>query len=127
MPHYKTFFDTDYIGSWDLPEDRDRVAVIERIEGARVKNQRGEEDAKLVVHLRKWPKPLLCNVTNASTIAKMYGTNTDAWIDKPIAMYVAEINAFGEVRPCIRIRPTIPKPPRSASPSSEGGAGAPAS
>ncbi len=115
MPHYKTFFDSDYLGSWDLEDlNRDAVGIIAKVQAGKVKNQKGEEDAKLVITFaqtfpRLVNKPLLCNVTNAKAIAGMYGTNTDAWIGKPIGMYVAEVNAFGTVTPSIRVRPTPPK------------------
>ena len=49
-------------------------------------------------------KRLVANVTNARSIAKQYGPETDDWTGKQITLYRTQCMAFGEMVDCIRIR-----------------------
>ena len=53
-------------------------------------------------------KRLVLNKTNAMTIAKMHGHETDDWKGKRITLFPTTVEAFGQTVDCIRVRDTIP-------------------
>jgi len=120
MPDYRKLLDKKYVGAWDL-EGRDVTLTITRVEAAKIKSQRGEEQ-KPVIWFKGTAKALIANVTNCKTIAAMYGNKTEDWIGKRITLYATTTNAEGgkEVE-CVRIRPGIPRgkdspPPQEPTP-----------
>jgi hypothetical protein len=54
------------------------------------------------------------NKTNAGTVGKLHGRETDNWIGKRITLYATEVEAFGEQTLGIRIR--LRPPPEGAKP-----------
>lgn len=115
MTDYRAMFDRTYLGSWDLPKDRDAIVTIEKVEVGELSNGK-KKSRKPVVHFHGKKLPMVVNKTNGKCIASMYGTDADAWIGKPIALYVAKVEApmqggGKEIVDAIRVRPTPPKAP----------------
>ena len=109
MSHYRAFFDTQYVGVWDL-DGADRIVTIAKVAPGTVGGQQGKaKSKKAIVTLREFEVPFACNVTNARTIAGMYGSDPREWVGKRIALYPTTTSFGGETVDCIRIRPTIPK------------------
>ncbi len=109
MAHFREFFDTPYIGVWDLG-GRDRVATITKVTSGAVGGQQGKKEAKkAIVHTREFDKPFCCNVTNATTIAGMYGADTREWVGKRITLFPTTTEFARKTVDCIRVRPTIPR------------------
>ena len=50
---------------------------------------------------------VLCK-TNAMTIASVHGFEMEAWPGKRVTLYPTQVQAFGKLMPCIRVRPTAP-------------------
>jgi len=110
----RSFFDKKYLGSWDIPEGKDVVLVIDRCEGSAVKGTTGEEKKAPILffsNVRDKKKSLVLNVTNAKTLIKLYGKHIEEWKGKAIAIYATRTLAFGEEVDCIRIRPVSPAMP----------------
>src|SRR6185369_3795312 len=108
--HWKRYFDNDYIGSWDLGAC-DHAVVIEKVVQVELHVPgTSAKERKPLVHFVGKKKPMVLNTTNAKAIAAMYGTNTDEWIVKSIAIYATKTSFAGEEVDCIRVRPTPPKP-----------------
>ena len=117
MTDVRTFFEKKYLGAWDVPEGKDVVLVIDRVEGSLIKGTSGEEKKAPVVYfsnVRDKKKSLVLNATNAKTISKLYGRHIEAWAGKPIAIFATKTLAFGEEVECIRVRPTAPPMPKGA-------------
>jgi hypothetical protein len=57
-------------------------------------------------------KRLLLNKTNARTLAKAYGDETDEWVGKPVIIYVAMVQYMDEMVEGLRVRVPI-NPPQS--------------
>lgn len=110
VPDYRTMFDNEYLGSWDL-QGRDVTVTIARVEARKLKSQRGEAH-KPVLYFEGKEKGFVCNKTNGRAIAGMYGTKTEAWVGKRITLYATTTSAGGETVDCIRVRPTPPEAPR---------------
>lgn len=114
MPDYRSMYDKTYLGSWDIPEDRDAIVTISRVEAGKVSNGT-KSDRKPLVYVigrsgAELPKPIVLNATNGKTIAAIYGTKTEAWAGKPIALYRATVQGVGGgMVDAIRIRPTAPQ------------------
>ena len=111
MPDYRTMYDRDYIGHFDLPGGNDLSLTIKRVVGGELTAMGGRKSKKPIVHFQQPVKPLICNKTNSKTIAAMYGNMTEAWAGKLITLFVSTTrnpDGGGEVE-CIRIRPKVPQ------------------
>jgi hypothetical protein len=107
MPDYRTMFDREYIGAWDLA-GKDVTLTIVKVEGKTSTSQRGK-NLKPVLYFEKTEKGFVCNKTNGKTIATMYGNDTDKWAGKRITLHASTTSAGGEMVECIRVRPQQPK------------------
>ena len=120
---YRSMYDRDYIGSWELPEGHDLIVTIESVKGGELNNG-ARKTKKPIITLAGRDKKFVCNKTNAKAIAGMYGNIVDNWKGKRIAMYVSTTRdpSTGGDTPCIRVRPTIP----SSTAAPQGGSASPA-
>lgn len=109
MPHFRSFFDRQYLYAFDL-QGRDVTLTIENVTGGVLKGPKGESK-KPLCHFRegKEKKPLALNSTNAKVIAQLYGNDTSDWVGKKITIYPTTCDAFGQTVECIRVRPIVPK------------------
>lgn len=114
MSHWRQYMDSKYVGAWDFMNEegvpREGVVTIDKVEKGEVVSQSGKA-RKPVIWFKGKEKPFVCNVTNAKTIARMYGNDPREWEGKSITLYVGEANNQGETVPALRVRPT---PPRAA-------------
>ena len=83
MPHYKSFYDRDYVFAFDL-HGKDVTVVISKVTAGKLVAMGGRETKKPLVFFEGKEKPLALNATNGKTIAALYGTETDNWIGRPI-------------------------------------------
>lgn len=110
MTDYRSLYDKDYIGAWDLKDDRDVVVTITKVIGGSLVGQGGRKAKKPVIYMRGTEKGLALNATNGKTIAALYGPHIEKWVGKKIALYKSTTrnpNGDGEVE-CIRVRPKAP-------------------
>jgi hypothetical protein len=70
-------------------------------------------DRKLVLRFQGEEKALVCNKTNAMTIAHKYGEETDDWIGREVILTPATAMFNNRVVDAIRVR--LPAPPRTTS------------
>jgi hypothetical protein len=124
LTHYRQLYDRDYLGSWDLPENKDVVVTIEKAVGGELTGNGGKKAKKPIISFVGKEKKFVVNVTNAKAIAGLYGNHVEKWAGKRIALYVSttrDPSTGGDI-PCIRVRPQAP----AAAPSSSAPAQAPA-
>jgi len=109
----RLLFPKEYLGAPDL-RGKDVTLTISRLAQEALRTDKGEED-KWVVYFaemeerhkrnkKQLNKKLVLNRTNAKSIAKLLGNETDNWIGKPITLYPTTCLAFGKEADCIRIR-----------------------
>lgn len=128
MPDVRTMFDKAYLYAYDL-QGRDVTVTIDRVVGGTLTGTGGKSNKKPIVFFKGAKKGLALNITNAKTIAAMYGNSfkTEDWIGKRVTLYPSRTSFGGTEMDCIRIRPTIPKattkdaPPAEAAPEREPG------
>lgn len=105
--HWKQFHDYNYLGAYMMPVDgTDLVLTIKDCKREKVAGTDGKKDNCMVMtFVEPGTKPLILNVTNAKTIQKLTGSAfVEDWQNQKISLYVAQVNAFGDVTDAIRIR-----------------------
>jgi len=126
MTDYRSLYDKEFIGAWDLKDDKDAIVTITKVVGGSLTGQGGRKSKKPIVYMRGTEKGFAVNATNGKTIATMYGKHIEQWVGKKITLYKSTTRdpsgGDAEVE-CIRVRPRVPA---AASPSSPDAAQAPA-
>lgn len=108
---YRSLYDKDFIGSWDM-KDKDVTVTIVRVKGGELTRPGGKKARKPVIYMNGTEKGFAVNATNGKTIASMYGPHIEGWVGKRISLYKAMTRnpEGGEDVECIRVRPTVPAP-----------------
>lgn len=110
MTDYRKMYDKDYVGAWDLADNKDTVVTITRVKGGELVGLGGRKSKKPVIFMKGTEKGFALNSTNGKAIAAMYGNHVEEWVGKRISLYKSTTrnpNGDGEVE-CIRVRPQIP-------------------
>lgn len=109
--HWKRLQNPDYLGAYALDEGKDLIATIRAVQVERVTGADGKKEDCTVIHFMEPNiKPMICNVTNAKAIAKLYKTPyVEEWQGRKVQIFVDQVKAFGEIVEALRIRPFIPK------------------
>lgn len=111
--HWKLLINPDYIGAYALEEGQDLTVTIDWVQQEAVTGTGGKKEDCTVAHL-VGQKPMILNVTNSKTIAKLYGPYIEDWAGKPITLYASTTKLAGETVECLRIRPkvVVKQPPK---------------
>jgi len=98
----------NYLGHWDLPEEKDLLLTIESAKWEEVINPIiNTKESKRVVRFKEDFKPLICNQTNAQSILKATGIKFMEDVGgKKIVLFIDSIKdkKTKEDIDCIRIR-----------------------
>ena len=106
--HWKKMTNTNYFGSWDLPEGKDMIVRIIEIRQEMVQNAQGREEKAVAVI--EGQKPLILNTTNMKAIAKALGTPyIEEWAGRKVQLYTEKVAAFGEITEAVRVRDFDPE------------------
>lgn len=122
MTDYRSLYDKDFIGAWDL-KDKDVTVTITKVIGGSLVGQGGRKSKKPVIYMKGTEKGFAVNATNGKTIAAMYGNHVEKWVGQRISLYKSTTrnpNGEGEVE-CIRVRPTAPQGKSDPEPAAEEG------
>lgn len=109
---YRSLYDKDFIGAWDLKE-RDVTVTITKVIGGKLTSVGGRKSKKPVIYMNGTEKGFAVNSTNGKTIATMYGKFIEEWVGKRITLYQSmtrDPNGGDAEVECIRVRPKIPAP-----------------
>ena len=94
----------EYLCAEMLPNDGRPVSLtIKAAVEETVTGPRGESQ-KVVVSFRERPKKLILNKTNARTLAKALGTETDEWLGASVVLGVEPVKVGKQTVPSIRVR-----------------------
>jgi hypothetical protein len=104
-------FSSKFLRATDVDEMADEntqtaVVTIDRVEMAEVGQDQQE---KPVVYFRGIEPGMVLNKTNATSIAKLLGNNTDEWTGKAIGLFTTEVDFSGQQVLAIRVRLKLPK------------------
>lgn len=109
--HWKKLENPDYLGAYALDPNKDLVVQIKSVGQEEVYNPtNNKKETCTVAHFTdRNIKPMILNVTNCKTIAKLYDTPyIEDWAGKYISIYIAKVKAFGDVVEALRIRNKVP-------------------
>lgn len=109
-PSYKNYF-KNFLGGWSF-ENGDRTLTIRDIGEQEMYDQEtGGKKVEPVIWFEEEQLPMVLNVTNGDTIAKVLGTGQwQNWIGQRIIVGTEKVRAFGKVTMAIRVKDEIPAP-----------------
>ncbi len=64
-----------------------------------------DDGNKIELTFAQTDKKMVCNKTNANTIADIYGDETNNWIGKEITLFPTYTDFNGGQVPCVRVKP----------------------
>ena len=107
------YFPSPWLSAADIgPVGTEAVVHIVREVGEVLKDSKtGDEQTKPTLTLTEFEKSLILNKTNFKMIAALHGLNSQTWSGKAIALYVTQVDAFGETHDAIRVRDSVPSIP----------------
>ena len=79
------------------------VQVTIQDAGIEAIGQGADMDHKIVLTFAGKKKQMVCNKTNARTIAELYGDDTDQWLGKPIIIAPREVEFQGNMVWALRV------------------------
>lgn len=110
--HWREVLPGKYLGAWSL-NGEDKILTIKSAGSERVVGMNGKNEDLLVIRWVENELPMVCNRTNAKVISTLYGKYLEDWRGKKIQLYSAPTRFGGEVVDGLRVRPTVPKPPKA--------------
>ena len=109
MTHWKKLMNPNYLGAYAFEPGQEIIGTIKTVGTELVTGEGGKQEECTVIHFTDPEiKPLIANVTNCKTIARLYGDYVEGWTGKPIILFVQKVNAFGEMTDAVRIRSSKP-------------------
>lgn len=108
--HWKKAFNKDYLGAWDLDDNKDLIATISHIEVREIKSPNGEKEKRNVAIFKEKIKPMILNVDSCKKIKAFTNSSyIDDWKNVSVQIYIKNnVKAFGEVTEGLRIRELQP-------------------
>lgn len=104
--HWKLLINPDYLGAYSLPNGEDATVTIDFVQTEEITGSQGKKEHCTVAHLVN-QKPMILNVTNSKSIAKLYGPFIEDWAGKKITLFATTTKLAGDVVECLRIRPQV--------------------
>ncbi len=124
MPHWRTMVEKDYLGAWDLVDERTQkpreytltIAMVRSVSLKTKETPKGKR--KVVITFDGAKKAFVSNATNCETIEAMYGGDTDAWLGQRITIFQTDVRnpkGSGTIKG-IRVKPGKPRGPAEVIP-----------
>lgn len=109
-----------YLGSWDVM-DGEIVLTIADFKEEMVEGDAGRKQKKCILYFaEQGVKPMVCNLTNRKTLAKLYHTTDSTKLKgKLVKIGTDQVKAFGGIHDALRIRPVVPAAPKQAAPAKD--------
>lgn len=107
--HWRNLTSLDYLRAELFAPKEKKVLTIKEIKREKLTDKNGKIEEKPVAYFEEDVLPMVLNVTNCTTIEKLYGTgNIYEWIGKKIQIIATKTKVAGESVPCLRIESVIP-------------------
>lgn len=101
--------DCDYLRAEMLAPKERKVLTIKEVKQETLTSSTGETDVKPVAYFVEDILPMVLNVTNCSTIEKIYGTgDINEWAGKKIQIFATNTRVAGKTVPCLRVEAIEP-------------------
>lgn len=107
--HWKKLVNPDYLGSYSFQPGQEMILTIKEIKREKVIGSGGKKQDCTVAYFVEPVKKMIINRLNSKVITKIYATPyIEDWSGKKIQVFVALVDAFGEMVDALRIRPYVP-------------------
>lgn len=117
-------YPTKYLSPVDLTDKDgnyvDANATVRSFSMVNVRLQDGASKPKPILHFEGKQKGMIINKTNARTLERLLGWDTDKWVGKKIGLVVEKIKAFGEMMDVIKVTEPIATGAKPATVLKEG-------
>lgn len=108
--HYKKLINPDYLGAYSLEPGQDMILTIKSVGKEVITGTGGKQEECIVCHWVEDQKPMILNVTNCKTIAKLVKSPyIEKWAGHRIQIYADMTRFGGEMVECLRVRPKEPE------------------
>ena len=109
-----------YLGSWDVM-DGEIVLTIADFKEEIIEGDKGRKEKKCILYFAEQGyKPMVCNLTNRKTLAKLYHTTDSAKLrGKLVKIGTDQVKAFGGIHDALRIRNVVPTAPKQTAPAKD--------
>ena len=109
--HWRNEFKSNYLGSHLMPEGKDMILTISKVQPEDLMTTDGSTKHGLVCYWVEDQLPMVLNKTNARQIAKLLKENDyTKWTGHRIQIYIDHtVKAFGETVDGLRIRKKLPE------------------
>lgn len=112
-------FTSKFLRAADIDEIADEatqtaIVTIDRVEMEEVGQ---EQQQKPVLYFKGIEPGLVLNKTNAATLAKLLGDETDEWDGKKVGLFTTEVDYAGQQVLAIRVRLKLPKTSKTPVPA----------
>lgn len=103
--HWKLYQDDNTLGAWIFKNEQDIILTIKQVTYEDFASADGKKTKKRILHFKELDKPMVLNAVNSASIENVYETPyIEDWVNKKIQLYKTSVRAFGEDKPCVRIR-----------------------
>lgn len=116
--HWRKIIESEYLAGSDLDDGNGNfkpvVLTIKRAGNESILDTRtGQKESALLLWFEEAAKPMILNVTNAKTIAKLAKSEyIEEWRGLKIEIGTQKIKAFGELWDALRVKHKLPSPPK---------------
>jgi hypothetical protein len=107
MPNVNDMHPSNYLKASDL-DDEDLTLTMKAVKQESI-GQGAQAEEKWILYFKGQDKGLVLNKTNTTTIAKLYGDDTDGWLGKRITLFATQVDFQGRQVDAIRVKNKAPK------------------
>ena len=101
----KDAFPANYLKAEDFAEGEEKELTIAKLTIEEMTARDQSKENKPVLHFADFPKQIVVNATNWKRIAQVTGADdSDYWAGKKVTLYTEIVDAFGEMKPAIRVK-----------------------
>ena len=105
--HVDTLHPSNFLKASDV-DSRDFILCIKSLSFEEFDRDEGGKEGRPCLWFAETEKGLVLNKTNAQMIASLYGTETDDWAGKLIAVGSENVPFKGKIVPALRVRGHVP-------------------
>jgi hypothetical protein len=98
-------FPSNYLKAEDFAEGEEKELVISKLTLEEMTARDQSKENKPVLHFKDFGKQIVVNATNWKRIVQVTGQeDSDNWAGKKVTLYTEIVDAFGEMKPAIRVK-----------------------
>jgi hypothetical protein len=98
-------FPSTYLKAEDFTDGEEKELTITKLTIEEMTARDQSKEQKPVLHFKEVDKSIVVNATNWKRIVTVTGAeDSDNWVGKKVTLYTEIVDAFGEMKPAIRVK-----------------------